>query len=97
MPNYELRVNATRRGILQLLPRIKALRSQLEPLDRAMLSLYNTKYDAERHLVAVKKLPPIVTPKKRGHKVATKSIVDQVAEMTADEKADLIAKLEAEL
>jgi len=96
-PDYTQRVNATRHGILRLLPRVRALRSQLEPLDKAMLSLYNTKYDAERHLVKVKKLPSARGPKSKRRKPATKNIVDQVAEMTADEKADLIAKLEAEL
>lgn len=96
--NYKRRVNATRQGIIKLLPRIRVLRKQLKPLDDAILHLYNVKYDAERHLIKVKKLPAIPTPTKRKRrKPATKSIADQIAEMTANERADLIAKLEAEI
>ena len=92
-PNKQIEV--ARVGLRNIGPRIEKIRQELEPLIQAYMKLMKLKWAAEEQLIQVKHIPAGMTrAKMKKEEQSFKKAVDQ---MSDEQKAKLVAELEAHL
>lgn len=87
-------ITSVGRGLKVLLPRIEALRRELEPLQTAYIRLTGKKHEAQLLLTDVKFIPTGISSR-RSNYVSPKSPQQTVDEMTSRERKALREALDA--